>query len=290
MGDKARGDGDGEGQVWVVRHTRAVRPGGPKDGKARKKKSIAPRYTIDDRDDVEYMPAEGQAPKRQTTYENDADAQSEEGDIEIDDPEEYVQHQVLKLAYWEEPAFSSLGLSMVVLIFCLVHYSEYSVLTLLSFMILFQLTLSAITVNFTPVLRDAKIVNRHFTAERFVEQRRLVPASEIEKLSKGLGMYAGSWMESLEEVMFFTDDLVAVGALVAAIVFIMVLNINYEAYILLAGACVAFFTLPPLYNVNREYIQDVVFAGSSSSGAGRRRRKARASSASSGSDLSEVSC
>mmetsp|Transcript_3314 Transcript_3314/g.5595 ORF Transcript_3314/g.5595 Transcript_3314/m.5595 type:complete len:304 (+) Transcript_3314:165-1076(+) len=252
---------DADRTRWVVRHTRVV-----KGSQQQERMSKRLDYTIEDRDDVMFDDsAEDDGPR--TDHEGERDEEEDgvgldtaEGDqLDLDDPELYVRHHLKSLALWEEPAFSSLALSVIVLWYGLLHYSEYSMLTIVSFMVLFQLTLSAITVNFTPVLRDAKLVSRHFTAERFVEQRRLVPATEIQKLTKGFSMIAGTIMENLEWIMFDTEDMQSLGAFVGVILGVIILNIYYPAYVIFTLAGIGFFTVPALYTFNQGYVDDLVF-------------------------------
>jgi len=227
-------------------------------GVRRRKKKVVADYSIDEREDAEF----GATAYLRKMEEEERLAKEAEGldGLENLEPEEFMKKVLTKLATWEDPAFSSLCLSLVMLLYGLVHFSEYSIVTLVAFMALFQLGLTSFIANFAPVLREAKLVGRNFTPERFVEERRLFKPEEIDRFSAGLSVLAGQTIDFFNYLVMDEDNQQVLGYFVLSCAIFSVLGFMMELHQFATFLGVAFFVAPQIYKANRGIFQGFVFA------------------------------
>merc|ERR1712086_1047109 len=81
------------------------------------------------------------------SQEEDEDNRYVEGS---DDPEEFVRESIHSLVNWKSPMHSALWFSVLGLIFFLTQMSEYTLVTLVSYLILLQLMATTAAIRTAP--------------------------------------------------------------------------------------------------------------------------------------------
>ncbi|CAK8994691.1 Complex I intermediate-associated protein 30, partial [Durusdinium trenchii] len=181
--------------------------------------------------------------------------EGEDGD-EIDpmtfEPQMFVKYWLWNLMTWKNSMYSSLALSLNVLTFMLLHYSQYTLLTLFTFLVLFQLTATSMAFHFAPVLRETGMVGRRWSATRFAESRQLMSGEEIQKVGQGLAEFSAMLMSEWEFLLTEEEDNVKIGGALTVLGIVVVLGFFMEAYQFFFTAVLFALTVPPVVILNQD--------------------------------------
>jgi len=89
------------------------------------------------------------------------------------------------LVLWRRPLHTGLWLVTLFLSFFLIVVSEYSVLTLLCYLILIQLSATAVAMKAAPFLKTVGLIRPGFDPKNFAAQRQAFTAEELVLFSRG---------------------------------------------------------------------------------------------------------
>lgn len=108
--------------------------------------------------------------------------------IKLTDAEaiEWVKNAILNILFWRTPLLSGLWFSTIFLVFFLTLISDYSLLSLVCYVIILQLVLAWVLMRIGPTLSQMGIVRQGFDGRTFVLQRQALTPDEMRIATQGV--------------------------------------------------------------------------------------------------------
>jgi hypothetical protein len=172
--------------------------------------------------------------------------------------EAFVRTSVGDILLWKNPLQSGLWFSTIFLMFFLTIFSEYSLMTLLCYIILLQLLFTNGIIRAAPSLSKMGLLRANFNPKTFAMQRQAFSIDELKKFAKGSAGIIYSWIQIWNEALS-TDDAqvvlsVAFSLFVLAIVG-KIMTLSVFLFIIFLGA----FTCPKIYSLQSEKFDDLYY-------------------------------
>lgn len=169
----------------------------------------------------------------------------------------WVRHVVEDLLLWHYPVHSALWLLVFFLVFFLVKVSEYSILTLMCYLILLQLVATTAAIRSAPVLKSMNLLRASFDPKTFALQRQAFSAEELFRFSRGCAELASSWILEWNDTLV-TRNARKVIRVAGALLVTAIIGLALPFDIILVTAVVLAFTVLKIYDLQRERIDELV--------------------------------
>lgn len=169
--------------------------------------------------------------------------------------DEWVKSVVWDLVLWRQPVLTGLWLVVFFLVFFLLEVSEYSVLTLLSYLILLQLVTATALIRAAPTLKTMGLLRQAFDPKIFAQQRQAFTPEELTRFSRGAAMLA------YEAILNWNDALVTRDArkvlrVSAGMVTLAALGIFLSVDLAVLIVVVVGFSVPKIYEMQGDRIDE----------------------------------
>lgn len=185
----------------------------------------------------------------------DAPGRGEGEEEEEEDDGEWVKYLVEDLVYWRNPMHTALWLTVFVLVYFLVHISEYSLLTLLCYLILLQLMSVTGGIKFAPALKSMGLLRSNFDPKTFALQRQAFDSNDLLRFAHGTAMVAYEWNMSWNDALV-TRDARKVLKVVGAGGALIVLGLLFSFEVVLLLLVMVLFSLPRIYESQQARIDE----------------------------------
>jgi hypothetical protein len=169
--------------------------------------------------------------------------------------DEWVKNVVGDLILWRSPIHTGLWLVVFFLIFFLVEISDYSLLTLFSYLILLQLLFTTSAIRGAPTLKGMGLIRPSFDPKIFALQRQAFTPDEMARFSRGMSMIM------YEAIIWWNDALITSDAKkvlkttgMLSIMCILGLLLTFDQTILLI--VLTAFTIPRVYESEGDRIDE----------------------------------
>jgi len=168
----------------------------------------------------------------------------------------WVRHVVDDLLLWRYPVHSALWLIVFFLVFFLVKVSEYSLLTLLCYLILLQLIATTAAIRSAPVLKSMNLLRASFDPKTFALQRQAFSAEELFRFSRGCAElahdYILEWNDTLQ-----TRNAKKVLRVVSGLFWMALLGLVIPFDVVLLLVVLGAFSVFKIYDLQRDRIDEV---------------------------------
>ena len=169
----------------------------------------------------------------------------------------WVRAVVEDLLLWRRPLHTGLWLITLVLVFFLVIVSEYSILTLLSYLVLIQVGGTAAAMKGAPFLKTVGLLRPAFEPKHFAAQRQAFTSEELLLFSRGTALIVYEKWMLWNEAMTTRDAKKVVRMLVFCAALIVAGLVTSLDKTLFALTLVAFF-IPKVYDSQHVIIDELV--------------------------------
>ena len=169
----------------------------------------------------------------------------------------WVKHVVEDLLLWHYPVHSALWLVVFFLVYYLVKVSEYSVLTLLCYLILLQLLATTAAIRSAPVLKSMNLLRASFDPKTFALQRQAFSAEELFRFSRGCAEIGSDWILEWNDTLE-TRNAKKVLRVTSGFFWLAVFGLVIPFDVVLALFVVGAFTVLKIYDLQRERIDEVI--------------------------------
>ena len=185
------------------------------------------------------------------------DDQHEDAVFEGHGEDEWVKSVVADLVLWRHPVLTGLWLVVFLLVFFLVEVSDYSLLTLFSYLVLLQLMATTGAIRSAPTLKSVGLLRPGFDPKVFAQQRQAFTPDELARFSRGSAMIA------YEVISYWNDALVTRDArkvlkITAGALALAVAGIALTVDLALLVVVLVAFTVPKLYEEQGDRIDEFV--------------------------------
>jgi len=194
----------------------------------------------------------------QQQLDGDADANADAGEqVAYDDAleDEWVKTVVWDLVLWRHPVLTGLWLVVFFLVSFLMEVSEYSVLTLFSYLVLLQLVATTGAIKSAPALKSVGLLRASFDAKVFAHQRQAFTPDELTKFARGTALIAYGYLTAWNDALVTRDArkvLRTAAAMLGLAALGAVLSVD-QALLLLV---LATFSLPKIYELEGDRVDE----------------------------------
>jgi hypothetical protein len=169
----------------------------------------------------------------------------------------WVKHVVEDLLLWHHPVHSALWLVVFFLVFFLVKVSEYSLLTLICYLVLLQLIATTAAIRSAPVLKSMNLLRASFDPKTFALQRQAFSAEELFRFSRGCAEIGSEWILEWNDTLE-TRNAKKVLRVASAFFWLAVFGLVIPFDVMLLLFVLGLFTVLKIYDLQHERIDEIL--------------------------------